>query len=109
MNIDNLTLGQIKQISNLFQTNTEHSFPVGHNVFIRCVTHYYTGKLVRVTSGELVLEDAAWIADTGRFSDALYTGKLNEVEPFPSGEVFVNRGAVVDVSRWTHSLPRTAK
>jgi hypothetical protein len=42
------------------------------------------------------LEDAAWIADTGRFADALKSGKFNEVEPFPDGQVIVGRGAIID-------------
>ena len=73
----------------------EHPYQLGKNYFIRTVTHYYTGRLVRVTAQELVLEDAAWIADTGRFANALETGELQEVEPFPVGQVIVGRGAVV--------------
>ena len=81
---------------------------IGKAVFVRCVTHYYTGRLVAETSSELVLDDAAWIADTGRFSQALGTGTLNEVEPYP-GRCYVSRGAVVDVSEWRHPLPRDVK
>lgn len=49
-----------------------------------------------VTPQELVLEDAAWIADTGRFADALKKAEFSEVEPFPDGKVIVGRGAVID-------------
>lgn len=87
----------------------EHAYPVGSAVFIRCVTHYYTGRLVRVTPGEIVLTDAAWIADTGRFGEALASGSLNDIEPYPDGEVIVSRGAVVDVSLWHSPLPREIK
>ena len=59
-----------------------HSFDVGKSYLIRSVTMYYTGRLASVTDTDLVLEDAAWIADTGRFATALKTGELNEVEPF---------------------------
>jgi hypothetical protein len=81
---------------------------IGKNYFVRSVTHYYTGRLVRVTPLELVLADAAWIADTGRFSDALRSGTLNEVEPYP-GEVVINRGALVDACLWDSDLPRAQK
>jgi len=81
---------------------------IGKNYLVRCVTHYYTGKLLALTPTELVLGDAAWIADTGRFATALKTGVLNEVEPFP-GNVIVNRGAMVDATEWTHALPREQK
>lgn len=87
----------------------EHAYPVGKNVFIRTVTMHYTGKLQRVTAGELVLIDAAWIAESGRFATALKTGSLSEVEPFPDGEVVILRDGVIEVSAWRHALPREQK
>lgn len=78
----------------------------GKKVFVRTVTHYYTGRLHSAEGGFLRLDDAAWIADTGRFSAALKTGDLSEVEPYP-GTCYVAAGAVVDVSEWQHELPRT--
>jgi hypothetical protein len=77
---------------------------IGKNVFIRTVTHYYTGRLEAVEDGFLHLEQAAWVADTGRFGEALAKGTLSEVEPYPSG-CAVSLGAVVDVSIWQHDLP----
>ena len=79
---------------------------VGRKVFIRTVTHYYTGMVSLVTKEEVVLTEAAWVADTGRFAEALRTGSLTEVEPYPDGPVSINRGAIVDVSVWAHDLPR---
>lgn len=112
MDIDSLTVREIKQIQSLLRTKSEESgcpYQVGQNYFIRTVTHHYTGRLVRVTAKELVLESAAWIADDGRFADALKTGKLNEIEPFPDGEIIVGRGAVIDACEWLHELPRIQK
>lgn len=83
-------------------------YQVGKKYLIRTVTHYYTGRLVSVFRQELVLEDAAWIADTGRFATAIKSGKLNEVEPM-SGRVVVGRGAIIDASIWEHSLPNAQK
>jgi hypothetical protein len=84
---------------------------VGNKVFIRTVTHYLTGKIEEVGTQELVLSDAAWVADTGRFADALKTGteKLLEVEPFPDGHVAVGRGAIIDCAMWNGDLPRGVK
>ena len=88
----------------------DHPYPVGENVFVRAVTMYYTGRLVLVTAGELVLEDAAWIADCGRFHVALAKGELTEVEPYPEGvSAIVPRSGLIDVCRWLHDLPREAK
>lgn len=75
---------------------TKHPYKIGAIYLIRTVTMIDTGRLVEVTDQELVLEDAAWIADTGRFSDALAKSKFNEVEPFPDGRVIVGRNAVID-------------
>lgn len=84
-------------------------YTVGETYFIRTVTHYVTGRMVAVFPAELVLEDACWIADTGRFSVALKTGDLSETEPFPDGYVTIGRGAVIDACRWPHALPRAVK
>ena len=114
INVEDLTLKQIREIQALLPESSPsaipaHPFPVGENVFVRTVTMHYTGRLDRVTTNELVLLDAAWIADSGRFHVALASGALNEVEPYPPGEVVVPRGGLIDVCRWLHPLPRTAK
>jgi hypothetical protein len=88
--------------------STNHPYVVGESVFIRTVTMHFTGRISAVYAGEIVLEDAAWIADSGRFSAALHTGSLSEVEPYP-GKVIVSRASIVDVSPWTHPLPRSVK
>ena len=81
---------------------------VGQNVFIRTVTNFYTGTIVELTEHEVVLQDAAWIAETKRFSESMQTGEFSEVEPYPDGIfVSVGRGAIIDASTWTHPLPRT--
>jgi hypothetical protein len=70
--------------------------------FIRTITMYVVGELVAIDEHEITLRDAAWIADTGRFNEALQTGKLNEVEPAPEGISIVGRGSIVDAYLWPH-------
>jgi hypothetical protein len=72
---------------------------LGQAYLIRTVTMIDTGVLVSIDQHEIILQDAAWIADTGRFNECLKTGKFSEVEPFPDGLVAVGRGAVVDAVR----------
>lgn len=109
MDIDNLTIKEVKHLQSLLKGNGEtHPYQVGKNYFIRTVTHHYTGKLEKVTSKELILSDAAWIADDGRFMNALKEGKLNEIEPFQD-DVIIGRGAVLDATIWRHALPREQK
>jgi hypothetical protein len=79
---------------------------IGKLYFIRTVTMYYVGRLISVGDQEITLDDCAWVADTGRFSECLKTGKLNEVEPFPDGPVLIGRGAIVDASIWNGEAQR---
>ena len=82
----------------------------GKAIIVRTVTYHYTGRLVGLTTrGDLVLQDAAWIADSGRWAQALETGRLGEVEPYPAGPVVIAVGAVVDVAEWRHDLPRETR
>lgn len=84
---------------NSSQQNESHPFEIGKVYFIRTVTYHLTGRLKSVYKHELVLTEAAWIADSGRFADALKNEKFEEVEPFPSGRpVIVGRGAIIDAT-----------
>ena len=111
MDIDSLTVKEIKHIQSLLGSKEgSHPYKIGRNYFIRTVTHHLTGELTKVTAKELVLINAAWIADDGRFHEALKTGVLKEVEPFPPNlDVIVGRGALIDAVEWTFALPRDAK
>jgi hypothetical protein len=82
----------------------EHPYTLG-SVFIRTVTHHYTGILAEVWPTELVLTDCAWIADDGRFSTAIASGQYNEIEPFPNGRVVIGRGAIIDCHASLNSSP----
>ena len=81
---------------------------LGEKYLIRTVTSYYTGRITAITETDLVLGDAAWIANTGRFHTVLATGLLDEVEPFIH-PVIVSRGGIIDATVWTHDLPREQK
>jgi hypothetical protein len=116
MNIDELTLGQIKQIGALLnlQWGAESReppapvFEIGKTYLIRTVTMIDTGKVVQITPQWIVLEDAAWIADTGRFSDSVEKAEFDEVEPFPVGKVGIGIGAIIDFCEITKA-PRKQK
>lgn len=99
MDIKDLTIGQVEKIQTMFSNKTDsdnHPYEIGKNYLIRTVTMIVTGKLEFVGDQELKLSTAAWIADTGRFADALKDIKVfNEVEPFLN-DVIVGRGAIVD-------------
>ena len=88
--------------------STETAFKIGQPYLIRTVTMIYTGRVVAVTQHEIVVEDAAWIADTGRFADCLKTGEFLEVEPYPDGQVIIGRGSLIDAA-FIPKLPRKQK
>ncbi len=98
MSIDNLTIKEAREIAAMFGNVSPHlasPWEVGKNYFIRTVTMAQTGRLVSVHPTELVLDDAAWVADTGRFANAVKKAAFDEVEPFP-GRIIVGRQAIID-------------
>jgi hypothetical protein len=60
-----------------------------------------------VSGNFLVLSDACWIADSGRFSKAIKDGDLSEVEFV--GDAIVSMTAIVDGFPWVHKLPKETK
>ena len=109
MKIDDLTVGEAKHLATMFgKPSDDSAWEIGKIYLIRTVTMIDTGRLVAVGPQELVLEDAAWIADTGRFADALKKAEFGEVEPFPDGRVIIGRGSVIDAVQIT-TAPRSQK
>lgn len=111
MKIDDLTIKEARELAFLFDKTQDkfcHPFKIGENYLIRTVTMIVLGRLELVGEKELILSSASWIADTGRFYDALKTGKLNEIEPFIDN-VIVGRGSLIDATIWGHPLPREQK
>ena len=85
---------------------------IGEKLFIRTVTYHLVGEIeeiVDVVGGTVFwkLKDASWVADSGRFMQAIKDGKLNEVEPV--GTAFVNVAAITDAFPWAHDLPSKQK
>lgn len=82
-------------------------FEPGQRLFIRTVTYHLVGEVVALgEDGFVELKDAAWVADSGRFAQAIATGTLNEVEPV--GRAWVNTASITDVFPWAHDVPATA-
>ena len=100
----------VELVTALSEAKTEVSelpFEIGGKYYIRTVTYHATGKVKKIIGKFLVLEDAAWIADSGRFREAIMNGVLSEVEPVD--EMFLNTDTITDAFNWTHKLPREQK
>lgn len=80
---------------------------VGKKLFIRTVTYHLVGKVKNRMGAFIELEDASWVADSGRFSNAIKDGSLDEVEPV--GTAWVNLSSIVDFFPWKHKLPTEQK
>lgn len=80
---------------------------VGKKLFIRTVTYHLVGKVKAKIGNFFHLSGASWVADSGRFSDAIKKGTLSEVEPV--GDAWVNINSVTDMFIWKHKLPTEQK
>jgi len=73
---------------------------VGKVYLIRTVTMIYTGVLKAQNKTELLLEKAAWIAETGRWADSCKNENFKEVEPY-FRDVVLFKGACLDITEIT--------
>lgn len=84
-------------------------FLVGRNYLVRTITMIDVGKVKAVIGNFLVMEDASWIGDTGRFYECLTkTDVFNEIEPFKF-DVYINLNSIVDATLWPFELPKAPK
>lgn len=88
------------------------NFPhaVGDKVVIRTVTYHHVGVVKTVGEGYVILTDASWIADSGRWGEFLRTGSPSESEKYPR-DCVVYFGAMVDSSDFAADvkLPEATK
>ena len=112
MNINDLTLGQLKEITSMIgggqSGGKQYPVEVGKAYLFRTVTHIEVGRVVSIVGDFVTLEDASWIADTGRYHDCLRDGTFNEVEPYPT-TTSVNMTSMIKFAPWPHDLPREQK
>ncbi len=112
MNLDNLTLGEIKEISSLLgKQNTSCTKPltkIGDKVFIRTLTYHYIGEVVEETAEAIILDKTVWVADSGRFTEAIAEGSLNEFEIIGLITPIIKNN-MVDIIPWNHDIPTQRK
>jgi hypothetical protein len=80
---------------------------IGEKWFIRTITYHLIGEVTGIMGSFLVLKDASWVADSGRFMHTIKDGTLNEVEPV--GDAIVNIESITDAFPWRHECPRLQK
>ena len=82
-------------------------FVIGKAYLIRTVTYHMLGRIDKVSGNFLILSDASWVADSGRFSVAITKGELSENEYV--GDAIVSLNAIVDAFPWGHKIPKETK
>lgn len=109
LNLSDETYKRIKdQLSQDEQTDIkDYDDLIGKNWFLRTVTYHCVGHVIARVGDFLEMENASWVADSGRFTQAITKGVLSEVEPV--GRYFVNLKAVCDFFPWKHDLPKEQK
>lgn len=98
--------------NNSVKTN-DLPYEVGEAYFFRTVTYHTVAKVKKVIGNFLVLEEASWIADSGRFGEFINDGKVyestsSEVEPLEV-DVILNTNSIVDSFPWKHKMPNKVK
>ena len=109
--LEDMKLKDVMQLVELLKNKKESSndfWQIGKAYLIRTVTMHLIGKLKAINNKELLLDDAVWVADSGRFHNALKDGELNEIEPFID-QVILNRDCIVDATIWNHTIPDNQK
>ena len=108
INISDETYEKIKNQLNEQDYNvTKLDELVGKRFFFRTVTYHLVGEVTGRIGNFLRLENASWIADSGRFMNAIVDGTLKEIEPV--GVAWINLDTVTDFFPWKHPLPEDQK
>ena len=122
LDINNLTVGQVKEMVALFcssnaaaetvEISSENVLvapvKIGEAYLFRTVTHIEVGEVLSVDGVFITLKNASWIADTGRYHDCLANGVFNEVEPYPDTTT-INSSSLINYAPWYHQLPKEQK
>ena len=79
---------------------------IGQKYYVRTLTDHWVGKVVAVSAPFLVcLEEASWVADSGRLGEFMAKGKAANMEIEPVGTVTVRWESFLP---WPHKLFKEA-
>lgn len=102
----------VKQDSIPNPPTTDGEPPYAGVMLIETVTKYYVGEIVAVCPQEIVIRDACWVANTGRYHEFLATGDggdYTEFEPCQDGLAIVGRGSIIVAQPYKHGSIRIAR
>lgn len=116
MNINDLTIGQLRELTPLINGHVtqskSHGFEVGKAYFIRSVTHHYLGRVIEIYNLCIVMEACVWVADDGRFHKLMggEWDSSSEREPYgKEKKVQIFFGGMLDATEWSLEIPTSEK
>jgi len=96
----------MKKVKSVKKVSSDFDFMIGKKYFFRTVTYHWCGMVTEIVGKKFAkIAEASWVADSGRFMDAIKDGVLKEVEPVFS-ETYVNLDTCTDIIEWNHALPK---
>ena len=88
-------------------------FEEGQAYYFRGNQWAYLGRVKSVAAGFIELVEASWVADDGRYGEALSRGvpRINELEKIPPQcePYLIAMNQISDAAKWVHELPTESK
>jgi hypothetical protein len=114
INIESLTVKELREVASLAHALSGHPsstpgvdvfpFKPGDIVLVMTVTMWFVGKLSARDASWIVLDEASWMADSGRFNEAFEKGDAKENEPLPLGPFPIPVSAIIGVKAFKTTL-----
>jgi len=77
---------------------------IGESYYIETFGKHFVGRVKSLSHATVTLEDAAWIADDGKYSTFLRLGSAEGMEVEPMGEVEIALAYISVKTLWPHNL-----
>lgn len=89
--------GKLNETATDTTTDTTTDYEIGKPYNFMTVLGWYKGILTKETAKTFTLEDASWVAESGRFSEyVLDDSNVKEEEPFaPKSKFIIERSSVI--------------
>lgn len=102
----------LAELKSLVSEKNELPFEIGTAYLFRTITYHALGRVKSIVGKFLILEEAGWVADTGRYSDAC-EGRMmeltsSEFEPVMRPYI-INSDHITDSVTYPYELPRAVK
>lgn len=81
-------------------------FIIGKKYIIRTITMINVGRLINIIGNFMILDDASWIADAGRWEECLIKPEGIKISEKYKKPVLVNVHSIVDATEWELELPK---